>query len=730
MAIGRISGPMLFSNLERQGVDLAFQSNLLYLDVNNLRVGITNDSPQYSLDASGNVKLSKIVIQGNAITANTGKVDLGSTSNFTISGGAQNYVLSTDGSGNLTWNEVSSLDIQWGNILLANNTISIADLNGNLYLEANGAGNVITTNDFYAGNVYALNIIGSVSGNGGSFTGNVVAPYFLGNIASTTANINSIQTATGNAGVWYTADLNSTNSNITTLVATNVSAGNAVISGGYISALSNITVITGNTQSWYTTDLNSTNSNITTLVVANFSTGNAVISGGYISSLANTYITTSGITNLSTGNAVISGGYISALSNITVTTGNTESWYATALNSTDGNVTTLVATNFSSANAIITSGNVTANISGNITGTFGSFSGNVDAPWFIGNVAGTIANFLGNVYANANLAVAGNLTVSGNLTALGNVIARQITSPTGDLHFSAATDSPNNIIRFDSVSAFDIPSGTTAQRPPGPDYGYVRYNTDIGAIEWWSGSSWISGANLIVSENITPDGTNAVYTLGQTTTENAILVNINGTIQQAGSGAYSVTGNQITFSETPLVTDIIEIRYIAGGVAALTTNFANIASNVSPSANVTYDLGSSNYRWRDLWLAGNTINLGAAAISAVGNTVQLPAGSTVGGITIDTAGIQANLGAFQTYANSKIGTNTTSNLVITANTVSNSTTSGALVVKGGVGIAGNLNIGGNVDLAQSIGTPGNTASPASWLKIYVSGTEYYLPLYQ
>ena len=44
MAIGRISGPMLFNNLERQGVDLAFQSNLLYLDVTNLRVGIINSS--------------------------------------------------------------------------------------------------------------------------------------------------------------------------------------------------------------------------------------------------------------------------------------------------------------------------------------------------------------------------------------------------------------------------------------------------------------------------------------------------------------------------------------------------------------------------------------------------------------------------------------------------------------------------------------------------------------
>jgi hypothetical protein len=639
---------MLFSNLERQGVDLAFDSNLVYLDVANRRVGITTSSPQYTIDSPGNVKLANILIQGNLITSNAGKVDLGSTSNFTIAGGSANYVLTTDGDGNLSWNEISNLDIQWGNLLLANNTISIADTNGNLNLQANGTGNVVTINDFYAGNVYALNIVGTVSSNGGAFTGNVTAPYFLGNLIGNTINANTTTTVTGNTQSWYATDLNSTNGNITTLVATNISTGNAVISGGYITALSNIVVVTGNTQSWYATDLNSTNGNITTLVATNISTGNAVISGGYISTLTNAYITTSGITNLSAGNAVISGGYISALSNITVTTGNTESWYATALNSTDGNVTTLVATNFSSANAIITSGNVTANISGNITGTFGSFSGNVDAPWFIGNVAGTIANFLGNVYANANLAVAGNLTVSGNLTALGNVIARQITSPVGDLHISAATNDPNNIIRFDSVSAFDIPSGTTAQRPPTPDYGYVRYNTDIGSIEWWSGAAWVAGQDLIVSETINPDGTNATYTLGQSTSENAILVNINGTIQQAASGAYTVVGNQITFAETPLVTDIIEIRYLAGGVAALSWQ----------GGNVTYPIRIAN------------------------------------------------------------------------TTVSTSTSTGALVVAGGTGIDGNLHLGGNVNLAVTSGTPGNTASPASWLKVYVGGAAYFMPLYQ
>jgi hypothetical protein len=274
-------------------------------------------------------------------------------------------------------------------------------------------------------------------------------------------------------------------------------------------------------------------------------------------------------------------------------------------------------------------GALQGNVTGNISGSNAVFTGNISANWFNGNITGSSSNF----------------TTANAAAFYGNIFAQQVTSSAGDLHLSAATDNPNNIIRFDSVSAFDIPSGTTDQRPPTPDYGYVRYNTDLGTIEWWGGSTWVPGSNLIVSENITPDGVNAVYTLGQTTVENAILVNINGTIQQAGAGAYSVAGNQITFAEVPLVTDIIEIRYIAGGVAALTVNFANIAGNVSPSANVTYDLGSPNYRWRDLWLSGNTINLGSASLSAVGNTIQLPAGSTVGGANVDVTSINANIAA-------------------------------------------------------------------------------------
>ena len=53
MAIGRISGSVLKSNLTRNGTDLAFETNLLYLDVTNSRVGIGTSEPSTTLQVNG-----------------------------------------------------------------------------------------------------------------------------------------------------------------------------------------------------------------------------------------------------------------------------------------------------------------------------------------------------------------------------------------------------------------------------------------------------------------------------------------------------------------------------------------------------------------------------------------------------------------------------------------------------------------------------------------------------
>ena len=75
MAINRISGDILESNLIRSS-DLAFNTNLLYVDVANGRIGVKTDSPgNFALDVNGNARVQgnqtitgDLVVQGTTTT--------------------------------------------------------------------------------------------------------------------------------------------------------------------------------------------------------------------------------------------------------------------------------------------------------------------------------------------------------------------------------------------------------------------------------------------------------------------------------------------------------------------------------------------------------------------------------------------------------------------------------------------------------------------------------------
>jgi len=69
MAIGRISGSVLKSNLTRNGTDLAFETNLLYLDVTNSRIGVGTSEPTTTLQVNGTTTTTGLTASG-AIAAN------------------------------------------------------------------------------------------------------------------------------------------------------------------------------------------------------------------------------------------------------------------------------------------------------------------------------------------------------------------------------------------------------------------------------------------------------------------------------------------------------------------------------------------------------------------------------------------------------------------------------------------------------------------------------------
>lgn len=75
MAIGRISGPLLAKNLLRDGIDLAVETDLLYLDVTNGRIGIRKNNPSYELDVNGTISAKKLKV--TYTDPGTGTAELG-----------------------------------------------------------------------------------------------------------------------------------------------------------------------------------------------------------------------------------------------------------------------------------------------------------------------------------------------------------------------------------------------------------------------------------------------------------------------------------------------------------------------------------------------------------------------------------------------------------------------------------------------------------------------------
>jgi hypothetical protein len=60
--LGRIGGQVLTDNLLRAGVDLAFETELLYLKVNTRQIGIRQDAPVYDLDVTETINTTNLEV--------------------------------------------------------------------------------------------------------------------------------------------------------------------------------------------------------------------------------------------------------------------------------------------------------------------------------------------------------------------------------------------------------------------------------------------------------------------------------------------------------------------------------------------------------------------------------------------------------------------------------------------------------------------------------------------
>lgn len=221
----------------------------------------------------------------------------------------------------------------------------------------------------------------------------------------------------------------------------------------------------------------------------------------------------------------------------------------------------------------ITAGN-NISLSGNATSDTYSISVS-DSPTFTGNITG------------------------GNLTTAGLVSAAKLTVDTNTLH----VDSVNNRVGIGTAS---------------PAYQVEIENTGTNALLVLDRTD---GAACFIEGQATRSAFGSVGATPLVLAYNSLAV-----IEIGAGGAITVNpdgGSPFTFPTADGSANQILATDGAGNVDWTSTpTFGTVVTgNVIPSANVTYDLGNATNRFNDIYLSGNTINLGTITIKDDGGTM-------------------------------------------------------------------------------------------------------------
>jgi hypothetical protein len=532
------------------------------------------------------------------------------------------------------------------------NVTNTATVNGNL-VAASGTASTNTTTG-------ALVVSGGAGVSGSLYIGGAVlsANSAVGFFSS--INNTPIGTLTPSTAVFTTTSTS-------TAQATNFSSGNAQITGGSISGLTNLASGTS--------------------VATNFSTGNAQITGGSISGLTNLASGTSVATNFSTSNAQITGGTISGL---------------TALN-----VTTETATNFATGNAVITGGSVNSTPIGAGTANTGAFTTLTNSGVHISNgnvvaAATTVSTSTntGALVVNGGVGVAGDVNIGGNLKVSGTLTYINTTTElvggieivAGNLVANSGTASTNTTtgaltviggvgvsgsINAGSVSKFSDPTQNTG--------------ANTGALQVTNGGAYIAG-NLYVGGNI------------NLSTSNINVISGNSAQffgNAAGFGAL-YAGIQSGFIFQPQT--VLQNSTNFNSYAQVNHQNINSGNQATGDFVVTADTGTSNTNYIDMGMAGsgyvntspnNSLGTSLFPLDGYLYVQSNIAGSPGGNLTVGTSvpGTVVKVIAGGIDAANVTATFTGTGFNVKPATVSTSTTSGALTVVGGVGIGGNLNVG-------------------------------------
>lgn len=120
--------------------------------------------------------------------------------------------------------------------------------------------------------------------------------------------------------------------------------------------------------------------------------------------------------------------------------------------------------------------------------------------------------------------------------------------------------------------------------------------------------------------------------VGDGTTPGGVIVNITADVDLA-----SYIGSIGEIEKDPIGDPGAKSPFITlDGTTVVIDLDKQISTNITPNNNEIYNLGENDLRFRQLYLSSAGIAMGEASITSSGMTVDLPAGSTVGGVEIST----------------------------------------------------------------------------------------------
>jgi len=154
MAVGRITGPLLKANLLRDGVDLAFETDLLYLDVINGKVGVKTTPTaldDYQLGINGTTRTTDLEV--------TNQADIAEITIFGNKISSSNSIISLEPAGANAVIYQAKILVD-DNLRISSNIIETTVTDSDLEINTTGIGEVnINSNVLVNGNLHATGTI-------------------------------------------------------------------------------------------------------------------------------------------------------------------------------------------------------------------------------------------------------------------------------------------------------------------------------------------------------------------------------------------------------------------------------------------------------------------------------------------------------------------------------------------------------------------------------------------